>query len=148
VLSLGSALAPVALGPVRTILTGVLAIALTLALAAFDGLWFSAHAAVALAAIAGVTASGVIASSAPQGRERELVNVRAVADVAQRVLLNQLPRRMGRARRLYQPTWPAAGPSILSAHCRRTGRYSGRPAVDRSASMALSRLGTCAASEP
>jgi hypothetical protein len=32
--------------------------------------------AVALATIAGVTAAGVIVSSARQGRERELVNVR------------------------------------------------------------------------
>jgi serine phosphatase RsbU (regulator of sigma subunit) len=96
VLSLGPALAPVALGPARTILTGVLAIALSLALAGFDGLWFSAHAAIALATIAGVTAAGVIASAARQRRERELVNVRAVADVAQRVLLHQVPRRVDR----------------------------------------------------
>jgi serine phosphatase RsbU (regulator of sigma subunit) len=96
VLSLGPALAPVALGPVWTVLTGVLAIALSLTLAALDGLWFSAHAAIALATIAGVTMAGVIASAARQDREKELVNVRAVADVAQRVLLHQVPRRVGR----------------------------------------------------
>jgi hypothetical protein len=96
VLSLGAALAPVALRPVWTVLTGVLAIALSLALAALDGLWFSTHAAIALATIAGVTMAGVIASAARQDREKELVNVRAVADVAQRVLLHQVPRRVGR----------------------------------------------------
>lgn len=47
VLSLGPALAPVALSPVRSVLTGVLAIALSLALAAFDGLWFISAAAAA-----------------------------------------------------------------------------------------------------
>jgi serine phosphatase RsbU (regulator of sigma subunit) len=96
VLSLGPALAPVTLSPVRTLLTGLLAVALSLVLAAFDGLRFSTHATVALATIAGVTAAGVVASAARQDRDKELVNVRAVADVAQRVLLHQLPRRVGR----------------------------------------------------
>lgn len=96
VLSLGPALAPVALGPVQTILTGLLAMALSLALSAADGLWFTAHAGIALATIAGVTAAGVVASTGRRSKERELVNVRAVADVAQRVLLHQLPRRVGR----------------------------------------------------
>ena len=76
VLSLGSALAPVALGPARTILTGVLAVALSLVLATFDGIWFSTRAAVALVTIAGVTAAGVVASATRQGREKELVNDR------------------------------------------------------------------------
>jgi hypothetical protein len=74
----------------------VLAVALSLVLGAFDELWFSDHAAVALVTIAGVTAAGAVASAARQGREKELVNVRAVADVAQRVLLHQVPRRVGR----------------------------------------------------
>jgi serine phosphatase RsbU (regulator of sigma subunit) len=96
VLSLGPALAPVALDPVRTALTGVLAVLLSLMLAAVDGIWFSTHAAIALATIGGVTAAGVVASAARQSRDKELVNVRAIADVAQRVLLHQLPRRVGR----------------------------------------------------
>lgn len=53
----------------------MLAIALSLALAALDGLWFSAHAAIALATIAGVMMAGVIASAARQDRKKELVNV-------------------------------------------------------------------------
>jgi hypothetical protein len=94
-LSLGPALAPVALGPIRTALTGGLAVMLSVLLAAYDGTGFTLHAVVAFTTIAGVTAAGMIASAARQHKERELVNVRAVADVAQRVLLHQVPRRVG-----------------------------------------------------
>jgi serine phosphatase RsbU (regulator of sigma subunit) len=94
-LSLGPALAPVTLGPARTVLTGGLAIVLSLLLAIYDGTGFSLHAVVAVATIIGVTAAGVVASAARQRKEHELVNVRAVADVTQRVLLRQVPRRVG-----------------------------------------------------
>jgi serine phosphatase RsbU (regulator of sigma subunit) len=94
-LSLGPALAPVSLGPARTTLTGVLAIVLSVLVASFDGIGFSLRAVVAVTTIVGVTAAGVLASAARQRGERELVNVRAVADVAQRVLLRQVPRRVG-----------------------------------------------------
>ncbi len=94
-LSLGPALAPVALGPARTMLTGALATALSALLAVYDRIGFSLHAVVAFTTIAGVTAAAVIASAARQRKERELVNVRAVADVAQRVLLHRVPRRLG-----------------------------------------------------
>lgn len=97
-LSLGPALAPVALGPARTALTGVLAIVLGLLLAAYDGIGFSLRAVVAAATITGVTAAGVIASAARQRKEQELVNVRAVADVAQQVLLRQVPQQVGQIR--------------------------------------------------
>jgi hypothetical protein len=94
-LSLGPALAPVALAPVRTALTGGLAIVLCVLLARYDGDGFGLHSVVAFTTIVGVTVAGMVASAARQRRERELVNVRAVADVAQRVLLRQVPRRMG-----------------------------------------------------
>jgi serine phosphatase RsbU (regulator of sigma subunit) len=97
-LSLGPALAPVSLGPARTALTGGLAIVLSLLLAVYDGTGFSLHAVVAVTTIIGVTAAGVVASAARQRKEQELVNVRAVADVAQRVLLRQVPRRAGQIR--------------------------------------------------
>ena len=84
-LSLGPALAPVALGPARTVLTGGVAIILSMTLAAYNGIGFSMHAVVVCATIAGVTVAAVIASAARQRKERELVDVRAVADVAQRV---------------------------------------------------------------
>ena len=97
-LSLGPALAPVSLGPARTMLTGGLAIVLSLLLAIYDGIGFTVHAVVAVTTIVGVTAAGALASAARQRGERELVNVRAVADVAQRVLLRQVPRRLGQVR--------------------------------------------------
>ena len=93
-LSLGPALAPVTLGPARTVLTGGLAIVLSLLLAAYDRIGFSLHAVVAVTTIIGVTAAGAVASAARQRKEQELVDVRAVADVAQRVLLHQVPRRV------------------------------------------------------
>ena len=97
-LSLGPALAPVSLGPARTMLTGGLAIVLSLLLAIYDGIGFTVHAVVAVTTIVGATAAGALASAARQRGERELVNVRAVADVAQRVLLRQVPRRVGQVR--------------------------------------------------
>ena len=97
-LSLGPALAPVSLGPARTVLTGGLAIVLSVLVGSFDGIGLSLRAVVAVTTIVGVTAAGVLASAARQRKERELVNVRAVADVAQRVVLRQVPRRVGRIR--------------------------------------------------
>ena len=61
-LSLGPALAPVSLGPVRTMLTGGVAIVLSMLLAAVGGIALSTHAFESCATIAGVTVAGVIAS--------------------------------------------------------------------------------------
>src|SRR6204780_5818609 len=97
-LSLGPALAPVSLGPVRTALTGGVAVVLSFLLAALGGIAFSTHAVESCAPIAGVTVAAVIASAARQREERELVDVRAVADVAQRVLLHRGPRGVGKLR--------------------------------------------------
>ncbi len=94
-LSLGPALAPVSLGPLRTVLTGGVAVVLSMLVAAYGGIAFSTHAVEACATIAGVTVAAVIASAARQRKEQELVDVRAVADVAQRVLLHQVPRQVG-----------------------------------------------------
>jgi serine phosphatase RsbU (regulator of sigma subunit) len=94
-LSLGPALAPVALSPARTVLTGGLAIMLSLLLAGYDGIGPTVHSVVAVTTIVGATAAGALASAARRRGERELVNVRAVADVAQRVLLHQVPREVG-----------------------------------------------------
>jgi serine phosphatase RsbU (regulator of sigma subunit) len=94
-LSLGPALTPVSLSPAGTTLTGGLAIALSLLLAVYDGIGLTVHAVVAVTTIVGATAAGALASAARQRGERELVNVRAVADVAQRVLLRQVPRQVG-----------------------------------------------------
>lgn len=94
-LSLGPALAAVALGPARIVLAGGLAIALSLALAAYDGFLGSRQWLIILAAIAGVTATGIAASAARRESERELASVRAVAEVAQKVLLRPVPGGAG-----------------------------------------------------
>ena len=94
-LSLGPALAPVSLGPVRTALTGGVAVVLSFLLAAVAGSRSRPTRIESCATIAGVTVAAVIASAARQRKERELVDVRAVADVAQRVLLHRVPREVG-----------------------------------------------------
>jgi serine phosphatase RsbU (regulator of sigma subunit) len=53
---------------------------------------------VAFVAIAGVTTGGALASNVRRRRERELTEVRAVADVTQRVLLRPVPGRVGSVR--------------------------------------------------
>ncbi len=53
---------------------------------------------IALLAIVGVTMGGALASYARRRRERELVEVRAIADVTQRVLLCPVPDRVGPVR--------------------------------------------------
>jgi serine phosphatase RsbU (regulator of sigma subunit) len=90
-LSLGPALAAVSHRPERTALVGGLALVMCLLLAQYDALLDSGRAFTALATISGVTAAGVVASIARHRRERELADVRAVAEVAQRVLLRPVP---------------------------------------------------------
>jgi serine phosphatase RsbU (regulator of sigma subunit) len=97
-LSLGPALAPVSLGAARTVLTGVLALILSVMLAGYDGIGLSLHSVMAFATITGVTAAGVIASASRQRKERELIDIRAVADAAQRVLLHPVPPRVGQTK--------------------------------------------------
>ena len=90
-LSLGPALAAVSYRPFRTALTGGLALGLCVLLALYDGRLGSLPGIVALATVFGVTAAGLLASAARQRREDELANVRAIAEVAQRVLLRPVP---------------------------------------------------------
>lgn len=90
-LSLGPALASVSRRAVQTALTGALALALAVSLAAYDGVLSGHRAVIAFVTIAGVTAAGVVASAIRQRQERELTQVRAVAEVAQQVLLRPLP---------------------------------------------------------
>lgn len=89
-MSLGPALAAVALGPGQTVLIGGLAVAVSVLLASYDGLLVSERLLISVATIVGVTATGVVASAGRQRRERELANVRVVAEAAQRVLLRPL----------------------------------------------------------
>ena len=94
-LSLGPALAAVSLRPVHTALVGGLTLVLCLLLAVYDDLLESRRTAIALATIAGVTAAGMIANAGRHRRERELADMTAVAEVAQRVLLHPVPREVG-----------------------------------------------------
>jgi hypothetical protein len=94
-LSLGPALAAASLRPAHTALVGMLALVLCLLLAAFDDLVESRRAVIALATIGGVTVAGLIASGARDRRERQLADVTAVAEAAQRVLLHPVPREVG-----------------------------------------------------
>jgi serine phosphatase RsbU (regulator of sigma subunit) len=94
-LSLGPALAAVLLSPGCTALAGCLAAVICVPLAAYDGLLGSRRMVVALATIAGVTAAGAIASAGRRHRERDLANVKAVADAVQRALLRPVPSRVG-----------------------------------------------------
>jgi serine phosphatase RsbU (regulator of sigma subunit) len=50
---------------------------------------------IALVAVVGVTAAGILASSRRRRRDRELAEVRLVAEAAQQVLLRPVPRQAG-----------------------------------------------------
>jgi stage II sporulation SpoE-like protein len=92
VLSLGPALASVSRRTVHTALIGALALVLGVLLSIHDDLGFSRRGVIIFVTILGVTMTGVVASVARQRRERELAEVRAVAEVAQQVLLRPVPR--------------------------------------------------------
>jgi hypothetical protein len=94
-LSLGPALAALSLRPAYTALVGGLALVLCLLLAVYDDLLDSRRAVIALATIGGITAAGVLASIARYRRERQLADVTAVAEAAQRVLLHPVPPMVG-----------------------------------------------------
>ena len=97
-LALGPALAAASLRPAKTALVGGLAVVLCVALAAYDDLLRSQRGIVALAGIAGITAAGAFASAARHRRDRELADVTAVAEAAQRILLRPVPAEIGRIR--------------------------------------------------
>ena len=71
---------------------------LCLPLAAYDDLLGSRRLVIALATIAGITAAGAVASAGRHRRERELADVRAVAEAAQQVVLRPVPREIGQFR--------------------------------------------------
>ncbi|WP_236062322.1 PP2C family protein-serine/threonine phosphatase [Actinacidiphila acididurans] len=90
----------VALGPAfaglvgpwgRTVVIGVLSLAIVCGLGVVDGLFAERRGFAAIGAVIGVTVAGVIAAVTRQRREAELANVRSIAEVAQRVLLRPVP---------------------------------------------------------
>ncbi|MEV0583182.1 PP2C family protein-serine/threonine phosphatase [Nonomuraea sp. NPDC050310] len=97
-LALGPAFAGLVGGVRRAAAIGVLAALLSMGLALYNDLWGTRQSLVALLVIAGVTGAGLIATLGRQYRERELANVRSIAEVAQSVLLRPVPRRAGHLR--------------------------------------------------
>ncbi|MFI9596287.1 PP2C family protein-serine/threonine phosphatase [Nonomuraea sp. NPDC052265] len=97
-LALGPAFASLSGGVRRTLLIGLMALALSLLLGLYDGLIGTRQSALSLMSVTGVTAASALAAIARQRRERELADVRSVAEVAQRVLLRPVPRRAGHLR--------------------------------------------------
>jgi serine phosphatase RsbU (regulator of sigma subunit) len=93
-LSLGPALASVSRRAVHTALIGALSLAICAALSWYYHLYQQGHGNVPFITIAGVTAVGVGASAGRQRRERELADIRAVAEIAQAVLLRPAPREV------------------------------------------------------
>lgn len=93
--SVGPALAGLVGDRRRTAFIGVLGLLLCLLLGANSGLLGTRRVVTAMAAVACVTATGLLAVAMRERRERELADVRAVAEVTQRVLLRPVPERAG-----------------------------------------------------
>lgn len=97
-LSLGPAFASVSCTVRRTAAVGVLALVLCGVLAVYDEILGTRTNTLTFASIGGVIAAGMLASAFRERRERELADVRVVAEAAQRVLLRPVPRRVGPVR--------------------------------------------------
>jgi serine phosphatase RsbU (regulator of sigma subunit) len=97
-LSLGPAFAAVVGGLARMIIVSCLALALCLLLATYQDRLFDVDDQVALVTVLGVSVAGVIASTLRQRQERELADVRIVAEAAQQVLLRPVPAEPGAVR--------------------------------------------------
>jgi serine phosphatase RsbU (regulator of sigma subunit) len=97
-LSLGPAFASLWCGAMRTGVVGLLALALCLCLAVYDGLLGTRQNALTIASIIGVIAASAMAAASRERRERELASVRSIAEVTQRVLLRPVPSIAGHVR--------------------------------------------------
>ncbi|MEV6860734.1 PP2C family protein-serine/threonine phosphatase [Streptosporangium subroseum] len=94
-LALGPAFASVACGLARTTLVGAVALALFVALGLYNDILWTSRTNITMIAILGVTVASVLASAGRLRHERQLADVRSVAEAAQRVLLRPVPRRAG-----------------------------------------------------
>ena len=94
-LALGPAFASLSRGVPHTALVGLLAVGINICLSLYDGVFGTQWNTFILLATVGVTAAAMLASVGRRERERELANVRNVAEVAQRVLLRPVPRAAG-----------------------------------------------------
>jgi len=92
-LTLGPTFASVYGSVRRTTFVGAAALALCVPLAYVQDVLLTRQNNITIATVAGVTAASMIVSNLRLRRERELANVRLVAEAAQRVLLRPVPRR-------------------------------------------------------
>ena len=97
-LSLGPAFAAVSSGLRKTTAVGIIALALCALIAWSYQATGLGQESFDFATVAGVTAAAVIASTIRQRRQRELAEIRAIAEVAQRVLLGPVPSQLGPVR--------------------------------------------------
>ncbi|MHA6761204.1 PP2C family protein-serine/threonine phosphatase [Streptacidiphilus sp. PAMC 29251] len=110
--SLGPAFACVTGSIRRALLVGVLALLMCLGTSGYDHLIGTHRAAVAMLSIGGSTAAAALAATIRRRHERELADVRSVAEAAQRVLLRPVPLRAGRMRIAVSYTSAAASARI------------------------------------
>ena len=111
-LTLGPAFASVSGGVRRTAMVGAVALAICVPLAYYNGLLSNWQNYLTVISILGVTAASMLAARLRLERERELANVRQVAEAAQRVLLRPVPRRAGDLRVALSYTSAAAEAQI------------------------------------
>ncbi|WP_230985770.1 PP2C family protein-serine/threonine phosphatase [Microbispora oryzae] len=111
-LTLGPAFAALSGSVGYTAAVGGIAIAVSLPLALYEHVLGEQQNAVTIVSIIGVTAASMLASRLRARRERELANVRLVAEAAQRVLLRPVPRRAGDLRIAMSYTSAAADAQI------------------------------------
>jgi serine phosphatase RsbU (regulator of sigma subunit) len=97
-LAVGPAFAAVSGGLRKTLIAGVVALLVCAALAADQVISTWGGYARDSAAVAGVTVAAVIATTVRQRREQELAEVKAIAEVAQQVLLGPVPHQVGSVR--------------------------------------------------
>lgn len=93
-LSLGPALASVSRGAIATAIIGAEAVAISVGVSWYDNFYARPHGLISTFMIAGVTAVGVVTSAVRQSRERELADLRVVAEIAQAVLQRPAPHEV------------------------------------------------------
>ncbi|OEV31330.1 hypothetical protein AN219_05710 [Streptomyces nanshensis] len=90
-LALGPAFATLTGGMLHVATVGLLSLALCMLLSVYDNLFGTARGVTALIAVLGTSMAGLLATRLRQGQEERLARVRAVAQVAHRILLRELP---------------------------------------------------------
>ncbi|MFI7611267.1 PP2C family protein-serine/threonine phosphatase [Nonomuraea terrae] len=111
-LTLGPSFASVTGSVRRTAIAGMVALVLAVLLGAYNGVLSTWQHDLSLATIVSVTGASMLAGHLRLRRERELADVRLVAETAQRVLLRPVPRKAADLRVALSYTSAAAGARI------------------------------------